>query len=146
MKLPIVPRKSVEVIQSQLEQLHLEYQNYRRRNEKVRENAYQQGKLDAVTELLGVYDNLLLALNQPCSDTAFLAGIEITMSAMKKTLETMGITEIPALGAQFDPRLHEAMEHLEDTSLGEGVVTRVIRTGFQQDDRVLRYALVTVAN
>lgn len=136
----------MEETQFQFEELNQEYQNYRRRNAEVKENAYRQGKNDAVKELLSVYDNLLRALEQPCGDEAFLAGIQMTMNAMKKTLEHMGVTEIEALGAVFDPNLHEAMDHVEDQSLGENVVVKVILTGFRQGDTVLRHALVTVAN
>lgn len=146
MKLPIVSRKEMEETQFRMEELSQEYQNYRRRNAELKETSYRQGKQDAVKELLCVYDNLLRALRQPCEDAAFLTGIEMTMNAMKKSLETMGVTEIPALGQPFDPNLHEAMEHLEDESLGEGVVVKVILTGFRQGDTVLRHALVAVAN
>lgn len=146
MKLPIVSRKEMEEAQFRMEELSQEYQNFRRRNAELKETSYRQGKQDAVKELLCVYDNLLRALRQPCEDAAFLTGIEMTMNAMKKSLETMGITEIPALGEPFDPNLHEAMEHLEDESLGEGVVVKVILTGFRQGDTVLRHALVAVAN
>lgn len=146
MKLPIVSRKEMEETQFRMEELSQEYQNYRRRNAETKEISYEQGKQDAVKELLCVYDNLLRALCQPCQDQAFLTGIEMTMNAMKKSLETMGVTEIPALGQPFDPNLHEAMEHLKDESLGEGVVVKVILTGFQQGDTVLRHALVAVAN
>lgn len=136
----------MEETQFRLEELNQEYQNYRRRNADVKETSYRQGKNDAVKELLSVYDNLLRALEQPCEDEAFLAGIQMTMNAMKKALEHMGVTEIEALGAAFDPNLHEAMDHVEDPELGENVVAKVILTGFRQGDTVLRHALVAVAN
>ena len=136
----------MEETQFRMEELNQEYQNYRRRNAELKETSYRQGKHDAVRELLSVYDNLLRALEQPCGDEAFLAGIQMTMNAMKKTLEHMDITEIPALGESFDPNFHEAMEHIEDPELGENVVVKVILTGFRQGDTVLRHALVAVAN
>lgn len=136
----------MEKTQFRLEELNQEYQNYRRRNADVKETSYRQGKNDAVKELLSVYDNLLRALEQPCEDEAFLAGIQMTMNAMKKALEHMGVTEIEALGVAFDPNLHEAMDHVEDPELGENVVAKVILTGFRQGDTVLRHALVAVAN
>lgn len=146
MKLPIVSRKEMEAAQFRTEELRQEYTNYRRRNAELKETSYRQGTQDAVKELLNVYDNLLRALQQPCQDAAFLAGIEMTMNAMKKSMERLGVTEIPALGEPFDPNFHEAMEHLEDETLGENVVVKVILTGFQQGDTVLRHALVAVAN
>ena len=102
MKLPFVSRKAYEELQSQLEELDLEYRNYRRRNQDLKDTAYIQGKSDTLRELLSVYDNLLLALAQPCQDEAFLKGIRMTMEGMVKTLGTMGVTEIPALGEPFE--------------------------------------------
>lgn len=146
MKMPFVSRKAAEESQYRLEELNQEYQNYRRRNADLKDQSYRQGKNDAVKELLSVYDNLLRALEQPCSDEAFLAGIQMTMNSMKKSLEHLGITEIEAQGAAFDPNFHEAMDHVEDESFGENIVSRVILTGFRQGDTVLRHALVVVAN
>lgn len=136
----------MEETQFRLEELRQEYQNYRRRNAALEETSYRQGKMDAVKELLTVYDNLRRALEQPCEDEAFLAGIRMTMNAMIKTLDHMGVEEIPALGQCFDPNFHEAMDHVEDPELGENVVAKVILTGFRQGDTVLRHALVAVAN
>lgn len=146
MKLPIVSRRTAEASQFRLEELNQEYQNYRKRNAELKEQSYQQGKNDAVRELLSVYDNLLRALEQPCGDEAFLTGIHMTLNNMKKSLAHLGVTEIAADGAAFDPNFHEAMDHIEDPDLGEGVVAKVILTGFCQGDTVLRHALVVVAN
>lgn len=143
MKMPFAARKAAQL---RLEELDQEYQNYRRRNAELKEQSYRQGQNDAVKELLSVYDNLLRALELPCGDEAFLAGIQMTMNNMKKTLERMGITEIQAQGAVFDPNFHEAMDHVEDASVGENTVSKVILTGFRQGDTVLRHALVVVAN
>jgi molecular chaperone GrpE len=146
MKLPIVSRQTLEDYQSQLEELNQEYANYRRRNATISADAYQRGQNDAVLSLLAVYDNLTLALRQPCSDEAFLTGIQMTLNIMTKTLAELGITEIPALGALFDPTLHEAMEHIDDPEHPENTITQVIRTGFRREGTVLRHALVVVAN
>jgi molecular chaperone GrpE len=146
MKLPIVSRQALEDYQGQLEELNQEYQNYRRRNATVRADAYQKGQDDAVISLLAVYDNLTLALSQPCSDEAFLTGIQMTLNIMTKTLSGLGITEIPALGESFDPTLHEAMDHIDDPEHPENTITQVIRTGFRREGAVLRHALVVVAN
>ena len=146
MNLPFVSRKIAEEAQLQLENLNREFQNYRRRNGDLKETSYLQGKHDAVRQLLTVYDNLLWALEQPCEDEAFLKGIEMTRSSMMGTLGAMGITEIPALGEAFDPNLHEAMDHIQDETLGENIIVKVILTGFRQGDTVLRHALVVVAN
>ena len=146
MRIPFVFRKTAEEAQNRLEELNQEYQNYRRRCASSREDGYRQGRFDTVKELLPVYDNLLRALEQPCGDEAFVSGIRMTLDQMKKTLEQMDIREIPALGETFDPKRHEAMDHIEDPDQGENIVTKVILTGFYQGETVLRHALVVVAN
>ena len=70
----------------------------------------------------------------------------MTMDGMVKTLGSMGVTEIPALDKIFDPKLHEAMDHVEDKNFGENTVSKVIRTGFRHGETVLRHSLVIVAN
>ena len=127
-------------------ELNQEYQNFRRRNASVREDAYRQGGSDAIAALLPVYDNLKLALEQPCQDKDFRTGIELTLQSLLKSLADLGVAEIPAEGQPFDPRLHEAVEHIEDPQYGEGMVVRVIRTGFVRAGVVLRHTLVAVAN
>jgi molecular chaperone GrpE len=146
MKLPLISRQTLNDYQGRLEELNQEYMNYRRRNATVRADAYQKGQDDAVISLLAVYDNLTLALSQPCSDEAFLTGIQMTLNIMTKTLAELGITEIPALGEAFDPSLHEAMDHIDDPEHPENTITQVIRTGFRREGAVLRHALVVVAN
>jgi molecular chaperone GrpE len=146
MKLPLISRQTLNDYQGRLEELNQEYMNYRRRNATVRADAYQKGQDDAVISLLAVYDNLTLALSQPCSDEAFLTGIQMTLNIMTKTLSELGITEIPALGEAFDPSLHEAMDHIDDPEHPENTITQVIRTGFRREGAVLRHALVVVAN
>lgn len=146
MKFPFVSRRLLEETESRSQELKQEFCAYRRRNAEVREDAYLQGSSDALKELLPVYDNLLRALEQPCADEAFLKGIRLTLDSMKNTLATLGVTEIPALGQSFDPQLHEAMEHIQDQSLGESQVARVVLTGFRRGNTVLRHALVVVAN
>ena len=146
MKLPFVARKALEAAERKHAELNQEYQNFRRRNASVQETAYFQGGSDALKAMLPVYDNLKLALEQPCEDDAFRTGIEMTLKELEKTFSQLDVHEIPALDAAFDPALHEAVEHIEDPELGENTVVRVIRAGFTRGDTVLRHALVAVAN
>ncbi len=147
MKLPLrVPRWELDSLQLRLEQLDQDFQNYRRRTANTQESAYQSGQADTALAFLPVYDNLLRALEQPCADEAFAEGIRMTLKSLTGALGSLGITEIPALGETFDPTVHEALEHITDPEAGESVITRVALTGFRQGDRVLRHALVTVAN
>lgn len=146
MKLPFVAREALESAEVKLAELNQEYQNFRRRNASVQEDSYFQGGSDALKAMLPIYDNLTLALEQPCEDEAFRTGIEMTRKALEKTFAQLDVQEIPALDAPFDPRLHEAVEHIVDPSLAENTVVRVIRAGFTRGDTVLRHALVAVAN
>ena len=146
MKLPFVAREALEAAEQKHAELNQEYQNFRRRNASVQETSYFQGGSDALKAMLPIYDNLKLALEQPCEDEAFRTGIEMTMKELEKTFSSLDVHEIPALDAAFDPALHEAVEHIEDPELGENTVVRVIRAGFTRGDTVLRHALVTVAN
>ena len=146
MKLPFVAREALEAAERKHAELNQEYQNFRRRNASVQETSYFQGGSDALKAMLPVYDNLKLALEQPCEDEAFRTGIEMTLKELEKTFSQLDVHEIPALDAAFDPALHEAVEHIEDPELGENTVVRVIRAGFTRGDTVLRHALVAVAN
>lgn len=146
MKLPFVAREALESAEVKLAELNQEYQNFRRRNASVQEDSYFQGGSDALKAMLPIYDNLTLALEQPCEDEAFRTGIEMTRKALEKTFAQLDVQEIPALNAPFDPKLHEAVEHIEDPDLAENTVVRVIRAGFTRGNTVLRHALVAVAN
>lgn len=146
MAFPLIHRRALLEAQDKLQALNAEYQNFRRRNADAEKTAYQNGQAQAALEFLPVYDNLVRALEQPCSDEAYAEGIRMTKKTLLKAMETLNITEIPALGQPFDPRFHEALEHIEDEDLAENTVVRVVLTGFRQDDRVLRHALVIVAN
>ncbi len=146
MKLPFVAREALESAEVKLAELNQEYQNFRRRNASVQEDSYFQGGSDALKAMLPIYDNLTLALEQPCEDEAFRTGIEMTRKTLEKTFAQLDVQEIPALNAPFDPKLHEAVEHIEAPDLAENTVVRVIRAGFTRGDTVLRHALVAVAN
>lgn len=146
MNFPFVKRSIHQSILDKHQELTLEYQNFRRRNADVRDSAYRSGQADAALEFLPVYDNLLLALEQPCTDEAYVTGIRMTLKSLEKALAALDITEIPALGLPFDPVTHEALEHIQDETLGENTVAKVVRTGFRQGSQVLRHTLVIVAN
>ena len=126
--------------------LAAEYDNYRRRTAKEKDSIWNDAKADAAVAFLPVYDNLERALKQETADEAFKKGVEMTMTQLKTVLEKLGITEIPALGQTFDPNLHNAVMHVEDESLGENTVAEVFQAGFQCGEKVIRFAMVQVAN
>lgn len=123
-----------------------EYDNYRKRSQKEKENAWTTAKAETVKEILPVYDNLERALKQETADEAYAKGVQMTMTQLKTVLEKLGVAEIPALGQTFDPNLHNAVMHMEDEALGENTVAEVFQTGFQMGDKIIRHAMVKVAN
>lgn len=126
--------------------LAAEYDNYRRRTAKEKDSIWNDAKADAAQAFLPVYDNLERALKQETADEAFKKGVEMTMTQLKTVLEKLGITEIPALGQTFDPNLHNAVMHVEDENFGENTVCDVFQAGFMLGDKVIRFAMVKVAN
>ena len=126
--------------------LAAEYDNYRRRSQKEKENTYSDGKADTVLQLLPVYDNLARALKAECSDPNFYKGVEMTMTQLLSIFEKLGVTPIEAEGQPFDPAEHNAVVHVEDESLGENLVVEEFQKGFKLNDKVIRFAMVKVAN
>ncbi len=126
--------------------LAAEYDNFRKRTQKEKEAIYTDAKMDAVKALLPVYDNLERALQQETADEAYKKGVEMTMAGLKKAFEALGVTEIDAVGQSFDPNLHNAVMHVEDENLGENVVAQVFQAGFKLGEKVIRFAMVQVAN
>ncbi len=126
--------------------LAAEYDNYRRRTAKEKESIWSEAKADAAVAFLPVYDNLERALKQETADAAYKKGVEMTMNQLKSVLEKLGITEIDALGKPFDPALHNAVMKVEDENFGENTVAEVFQAGFKLGEKVIRFAMVKVAN
>ena len=126
--------------------LAAEYDNYRRRSQKEKESIWADAKADTALAFLPVYDNLERAVKQQTSDEAYAKGVEMTMTQLKEVLTKLGIEEIPALGETFDPNLHNAVMHVEEEGAGENTIVEVFQTGFKAGDKVIRFAMVKVAN
>ena len=139
-------KKMVALQEDKYLRLAAEYENYRRRTAKEKEAIWSDAKGDAAAAFLPVYDNLERALKQETADEAYKKGVEMTMNQLKDVLAKLGITEIPALGETFDPKFHNAVMHVDDESLGENVVADVFQAGFQLGEKVIRFAMVKVAN
>ena len=122
-----------------------EYDNYRKRTQKEKEASWANAKAETIKELLPVYDNLARALQQK-TDEAYAKGVEMIMTQMKNALEKLGVEAIPAAGQTFDPNLHNAVMHVDDEDLGENVVVEVFQDGFKLGDKIIRHAMVKVAN
>ena len=126
--------------------LAAEYDNYRKRTAKEKEALWTDIKADTAAAFLPVYDNLERAVNQPTADEAYKKGVEMTMNQLKGVFSKLGISEIPALGEQFDPNLHNAVMHIDSEELGENVISQVFQAGFHCGEKVIRFAMVQVAN
>ena len=126
--------------------LAAEYDNFRKRTAKEKEQSYTNGKADAVSKLLPVYDNLERALNQPTEDAAYKKGVEMTMAELVKIFTGLGVEIFGQPGDAFDPNLHNAVMHIDDESLGENVISQVFQKGFKVGEKIVRFAMVQVAN
>lgn len=126
--------------------LAAEYDNYRRRSQKEREAIHADVKAQTITELLPVYDNLARALALGSSDEAFLKGIQMTMNQLESIFAKLGVAAIPAVGEPFDPEKHNAVRHIDDENVGENIIVEEFQKGFTLGDKVIRFAMVVVAN
>ena len=123
-----------------------EYDNFRKRTVKEKEASYGNGKADAVAKMLPVYDNLERALNQPTEDAAYKKGVEMTMNELVKIFTGLGVEIFGNVGDEFDPNLHNAVMHIENEELPENSLAAVFQKGFKIGDKVVRFAMVQVAN
>ena len=123
-----------------------EYDNFRKRTLKEKEASYGNGKADAVEKLLPVYDNLERALNQHTEDEAFKKGVEMTMTQLVGIFTGLGVEIYGNAGDTFDPNIHNAVMHTEDENLGENVISQVFQKGFKLGEKIIRCAMVQVAN
>ena len=123
-----------------------EYDNFRKRSQKEKDALYGDVKANAVSAFLPVYDNLERALKQGTEDEAYRKGVEMIMTQFCTTLEKLGVTPIECQGEKFDPALHNAVMHVEDEEKGENEIVEVFQKGFKLGDKVIRFAMVKVAN
>ena len=129
--------------------LFAEYDNYRKRSAKERAGIYADASADALTEILPILDNMERALqfkDAQGGEENMAKGIEMIMKSFSEVLSKMGVSEIEAIGKTFDPNLHNAVMHIEDESFGESEIVEVFMKGYIKADKVLRYAMVKVAN
>ena len=129
----------------QLLRIAAEYDNFRRRAAKEKDGVYADAYSDAIGALLPVLDNLDRAVG--CKDPEALAGgLALTLKSFNEALGKLGVEEIKADGETFDPNLHNAVMHVDDESAGDGQVVEVFQKGYKKGDKVIRHAVVKVAN
>ncbi len=124
-----------------------EYDNYRKRTAKEKEGIYGDAKADCMKSLLGVLDNFDRALSVDNSDfESYKKGVEMIYTNFCEILKNLGVEAFGEKGEAFDPNFHNGVMHIEDDSLGENVIAEVFSKGYKLGDRVLRPAMVQVAN
>ena len=126
--------------------LAADYDNFRKRTIKEKEQSYGTGKADAIEKLLPVYDNLERALNQPTEDEAYKKGVEMTMNQLVSIFTGLGVEIFGNAGDAFDPNIHNAVMHTESDEVPENTITAVFQKGFKLGDKIVRFAMVQVAN
>ena len=126
--------------------LMAEFDNYKKRSAKERENIYTDVRVDTVTKFLPVYDNLERAMKTETADEAFKRGVEMTFSQLVDVFKKLGVEEIESVGRTFDPTMHNAVMHIEDEQFGENEIVEEFQKGFQIGGKVIRFSMVKVAN
>ena len=139
--------KQLESVKDQFVRQTAEYENYRKRTTKEKENIYQDAKADTIKEFLAVYDNLeRAAASEGGEDSPHKKGLEMIFQQVKDILAKLGVTEIEAAGNPFDPEKMNAVMHIDDENFGENEVAQVFQAGFELNGKVIRHAIVQVAN
>ena len=139
--------KQLESVKDQFVRQTAEYENYRKRTTKEKENIYQDAKADTIKEFLAVYDNLeRAAASEGGEDSPHKKGLEMIFQQYKDILAKLGVTEIEAAGKPFDPEKMNAVMHVDDGNFGENEVAQVFQAGFELNGKVIRHAIVQVAN
>ena len=126
--------------------LMAEFDNYKKRSAKERENIYADVRVDTVSKFLPVYDNLERALGTETADEAFKKGVEMTFQQLCEVFQKLGVEPIESVGQTFDPNFHNAVMHVEDEAYGEGEIVDEFQKGFKCADKVIRFSMVKVAN
>ena len=122
-----------------------EYDNFRKRSQREREGIYTDAVSDVVGQILPIADNLERA-GKYADGEKVAEGLRLTMNALNECLTKLGVTAFGAPGDTFDPNLHNAIMHEEDESRGEGEIVEVFQPGYKRGDKIIRYAMVKVAN
>lgn len=126
--------------------LAAEYDNFRKRSQREREALYTDLKAETTAKFLPVYDNLERALQQPTADEAYRKGVEMTMNQLVDVMQKLGVESFGAAGDKFDPAMHNAVMHVEDENFKENTICEVFQKGFRVGEKVVRFAMVKVAN
>lgn len=140
------PAEKLEAAQEQYLRLYAEFENFRKRTAREKLETFGDATARCVEQLLPIVDNFERAVDAPCTDEQYHSGMEMIFSQLKSFMEKLGVTEIEALGAEFDPRIHQAIKREEATEeFPEGTVCAVYQKGYMLKDRLIRPAMVAAA-
>lgn len=141
----LAKEKEIAELNDKYLRLYAEYDNFRRRSAKEREATYFDAKSDTIKNILPILDNMERATAFTDADK-ILEGMNMILKSFNENFTKMDVKEIEALGKTFDPNIHYAVMHVEDESYGENEVVEVLQKGYTCGDKVIRYAMVKVAN
>ena len=142
----IVPKSEYDELDDRYKRILAEFENYKKRSAKERENLYNSILSDVVEVMLPILDNLENAVKVETKDEEYKKGIELVLKQFQDTLKSKGVEEIKALGETFDPELHEAVSSVQDDTKGEKVIVQEYRKGYKIGSKVIRHSMVVVAN
>lgn len=139
-------QQQLDAVNDRLLRTMAEYDNFRRRSQREKESIYPQATAAAVAQFVPILDTFDRALQAPCTDEEFKKGVEMILTNFKEVLAKLGVEEFAAVGDVFNPEMHNAVMHVEDDSLEAGVIAEVFQKGYRIGDRIVRHAMVKVAN
>ena len=139
-------QEKVDSLNEQLLRTVAEYDNFRKRSQREKESIYPQAVSQTVEKFLPIIDTVERALAIECSDAEFKKGIEMILQNFKDVLQKLGVEEFGKVGEQFDPERHNAVMHVEDEQHEANTIVAVFQKGYQLGDRIIRHAMVQVAN
>ena len=142
----ITLKQKLDENEDRLKRLMAEFDNYKKRSSKERENLYNSLIADIMKSLLPVVDNLEKATNTKTEDENFKQGVDLVLKQFKDVLMQNGVKEIETVGQKFDPELHEAVSSVVDETLGEKEIKEEYRKGYKIGNTVIRHSMVVVAN
>ncbi len=141
-----LPKTELEEMEDRYKRLFAEFENFKKRSAKEREGLYNMITGEVLLVMLPIMDNLDKAASSETTDKSYQEGVNMVVKQFATALEKFGLKQIETVGKRFDPELHEAVSHIEDSTKGEQEIVEEYRKGYQIGTKVIRHALVVVAN
>ncbi len=139
-------KRQVQELKDQNLRQYAEFDNFRKRTQREKLESYKNATADCVLQFITVLDNLERALDAEKEDSSMKKGVEMIATQFKEVMAKMDVHEINALNQPFDPELHNAVNQVQDENYGENTICQVFQKGYQMGDKVIRHAMVVVAN